>query len=176
MFRFTQCYRTFLQLFLPTRSFFSFIFLCAPKNHLHHINCLSFSLSLPPPPPRGRRDVVGFVRRVAHKEKISRNLSALFWWHGNMEKNCVYDNGVYKFLCNYVYRKISYHCQVDHWCKSRVLFCTGFAFLTKNSALGWGKVFFSIFSVPDISSPRCHKKMCYDGNPREIQIVMKIST
>lgn len=118
-------FRTFLQLCLRLLSHPNDGgVLCAPKNHLHHINCLS---SHQPTLQREEGDVVGFLRRVAQKEKISRNLSALFWWHGNMEKNCVYDNeAVYKFLCNYVYRKISYHCQVDHWCKSRVLFGTGF--------------------------------------------------
>lgn len=55
--------------------------LCVPKNHLHHINCIS---STPPPAPSHPKS---YSRLCAQgKRKASRNLSVLFWWHRNMKK------------------------------------------------------------------------------------------
>lgn len=107
-------------IFLPSSE------LCVPKNHLHHINCISSSFfsvcfvrSCPPLSP-GRRCAKGSCA----KKKLRATFPLYFDGTQNMKKNCVQRRMMSEYI-NFgviTYHKISYHGKVDRGCSSHVLF------------------------------------------------------
>lgn len=97
--------------------------LCVPKNHLHHINCIS---STPPPAPSHPKKLFSPLR-TGKTESFAQPFRFILMAPKH-EKSCVYNEveeescRVYKFRCNYESRNLLSFGKVDHWCSSRVSF------------------------------------------------------
>lgn len=102
--------------------------LCVPKNHLHHINCISSPSFFFLWYSAGEKRILFFWCAVAFAqmgEKFRRATFPLYFdgsEHGKI--SCVHRRIMLEYInfCVITYHEISYHGKVDHWCNSRVLF------------------------------------------------------